>query len=193
MAALHWYITHDGHRLGPFRPPELEQLATAGLLRPTDLLWTEGLSGWMEASRFPALFPPTGQKRYWLSLAGQTRGPYALERIRLAVAARQVTADTPACPEGDTRWAPLGQMTEFRGQSTTANSSQARLVTVSLGAEEAELYLAGKQGDDLAKLISTLLDMKKSYATNPVLVETLTRSIAVLQAKREEAARRPVG
>jgi hypothetical protein len=57
--------------------------------------------------------------------------------------------------------------------------------------EEAELHLAGKQGDLFARLISTLLDLKKTHADNVSLVATLDRSIEVLRTKRTEAAETP--
>jgi hypothetical protein len=35
--------------------------------------------------------------------------------------------------------------------------------------EEAELYLAGKEGDTLARLIARLMDLKRKYAENTTL------------------------
>jgi hypothetical protein len=190
----HWYIAHSGNRLGPFTAAELKLLATAGLLHRTDSVWTDGLKGWVEASRFAALFPSGNQARYWLTVAGKTRGPFPADRIRAALAARQIALDTPACPEGSTEWVALGQLADFRTAApppdlppVSAPASQARLLTGTLDAEEAELYLAGKGGDATAKLISTLISLKKAYANNPILVETLEKSIEVLKARREQA------
>jgi hypothetical protein len=184
----HWYIAHAGQRLGPFTGAELKLLVTSGLLLPADAIWTEGFKDWVEASRFAALFPAANQQRYWLSLAGKTRGPFPADRIRAALAARQqVALDTPACREGTTQWLPLGQIAEFRDSppASGTSSSQGRLLTGSLDAEEAELYLAGKGGDAGAKLISTLMGMKKIYAGNPALVGVLDKSIEVLKGQRE--------
>jgi len=189
-----WYIAHAGHRIGPFSAAELKLLATSGLLKPADSVWTEGLKAWVEASRFAALFPTANQTRYWLTVAGKTRGPFPADRIRAALVARHITADTPACLEGGTEWAPLGQLAEFRAAAAAElpsvpgpGASQAKLLTGTLNAEEAALYLAGKSGDATAKLISTLISLKKAYASNPALVDSLEKSIQVLKARREQA------
>jgi len=101
MAAVHWYIARGGLKVGPFTAADLKQLATFGLLKPSEMLWTEGLSKWVAASTFPALFPAPAEKRYWLALAGKTRGPYAIDQIRAALGSRQVTLDTLAWRRGD--------------------------------------------------------------------------------------------
>jgi hypothetical protein len=190
MAAVHWYVARNGQKVGPFSAAELRQLAAFHLLQRGEMLWTEGLTRWVEASSLAWLFPPDGQKRYWLHIGGKTRGPYAAEQIRAALAARQITPETQACPEDARTWAPLRQATEFRGYNPPpATPSQARLMAGSLDADEAELYLAGRGGDALARLITTLQDLKKAHAANPTLAESLEKSIEVLRARRAEAAR----
>jgi hypothetical protein len=189
-----WYIAHGGNRIGPFSGAELKLLATSGLLKPTDSVWTDGFKGWVEASRLAALFPTAGQTRYWLTVAGKTRGPFPADRIRAALVARQIAADTPACLEGNTNWAPLGQLADFRAAAASAGLppvpdpgvSQPKLLTGTLDAEEAALYLAGKSGDATAKLLSTLISLKKAYATNQALADSLEQSIQVLKARREQ-------
>jgi hypothetical protein len=192
MAAVHWYIARNGQKVGPFTPAELRQLAVVHLLQPNEMVWTEGVTRWVEAGSLPWLFPPAGQKRYWLHLAGQTRGPYAADQIRAALTARQITVETLACPEGGKDWAPLRQAADFQDYTPpVVTPSQARLLSGSLDVEEAELHLAGKQGDLFARLISTLLDLKKTHAENVSLVATLDRSIEVLRTKRAETAETP--
>src|SRR5262249_55110845 len=129
MAAAHWYIARNGQKVGPFTPAELRPMAHFGLLQPAEMIWTEGLAQWVEASTRAWLFPPAGQKRYWLALDGRTRGPYGVEQVRAALAGRQVTPETLACPEDGEQWQPLAQLTEFRGFSPSRVSpSQARLL-----------------------------------------------------------------
>jgi hypothetical protein len=192
MTAVHWYIARNGHKVGPFTAAEMRQMAAFHLLQPQEMVWAEGVTRWVEAASLAWLFPPAGQKRYWLHLSGTTRGPYAADQIRAALAARRVTPETLACAESARDWVPLRQVTEFRDYEPPAvTPSQARLLSGSLDAEEAELYLAGKGGDALARLIATLLDLKKTHAGNPSLVETLERSIAMLQSRRAEAGEAP--
>ena len=50
MANL-WYYTSEGKQMKPVSGAELKQLAASGLLRPTDLVWTEGMPKWVRASR----------------------------------------------------------------------------------------------------------------------------------------------
>lgn len=49
MADL-WHYTHEGKPLGPVPVAELRKLATSGLLKPTDLVWREGMADWVRAS-----------------------------------------------------------------------------------------------------------------------------------------------
>lgn len=54
MAA--YYYQHDGKQLGPVSAGQLMELATAGRLRPDDLVWKEGMPKWVPASRLKGLF-----------------------------------------------------------------------------------------------------------------------------------------
>lgn len=193
MAALRWFIARNKEKVGPFTAWDLRQLAGYGLLKPGEYLWAEGAAKWVEAASVPGLFPASGQKKYWLALAGQTRGPYVPDQIRAGLTTRRFTFDTQACAEGAGAWLPLGQIDEFKDfVPTPVSPSRAQLLTGSLEMEEAEIHLAGKSGDALARLISTLMDLKRNYAHNPKLVESLDASIAALQARRGKP-RRPSG
>src|SRR5438552_10557228 len=90
MTAVQWFVARNGQKVGPFTPGELKQLADAGLLQPSEMIWTEGMSRWVEASQFAVLFPRAGQKRYWLSVGGLSRGPFLVDQVRAAQAGRQV-------------------------------------------------------------------------------------------------------
>jgi hypothetical protein len=187
MVADQWYIAREGQKVGPFMLSQIMQLAELGLLQPSEMLWTDGLSKWVEASAFPALFPRSGQKKFWLSIGGQPRGPYGADQLRASLTAQEITLDTLACPESGKDWQPLARMTEFRDFiAPIISPSQAKLLSGTLDVEEARLHLAGKEGDVIARLISTLMDLRKNYANNPGLAQSLDRSIKVLQARRDE-------
>jgi tetratricopeptide (TPR) repeat protein len=51
-----WYYSRDGHRQGPIADSRLKQLAAAGELLPTDLVWKQGLARWVPASKVRGLF-----------------------------------------------------------------------------------------------------------------------------------------
>ncbi len=53
-----WHYEHDGQQLGPISPEALKQLARAGQITPTDLIWQDGTDRKVPASRAKGLFPP---------------------------------------------------------------------------------------------------------------------------------------
>ena len=57
MSESLWYYTIDRKKLGPVSLDHLRSLAAADELRPTDLVWTDGMPGWIPAKTQPGLFP----------------------------------------------------------------------------------------------------------------------------------------
>ncbi len=57
---MDWYYAEQGQQRGPVAFEELQALAASGRLRPSDLVWREGLPEWVPASTQPGLFaaPP---------------------------------------------------------------------------------------------------------------------------------------
>jgi hypothetical protein len=45
-----WYYSTNNRQMGPVSPEQLRQLANDGLLKPTDLVWTDGMSDWARAA-----------------------------------------------------------------------------------------------------------------------------------------------
>jgi hypothetical protein len=159
------------------------------MLKPGDDVWLEVASKWMAASSVPGLFPPAGEKKFWLAFGGQTHGPFVADQIRAGLNTHQFRLDTAACDDKARAWMPLHRHAEFKDfklDEDPLTPSRAQLLTRSLEFEEAALHLAGKGGDVQARLISSLLDMKRNYAHNTALVENIDYTIAVLRAKREE-------
>lgn len=54
-----WYYTSDGQPRDPVSREELIQLANRGMLKPTDLVWTEGMPKWIRASSAEGIFADT--------------------------------------------------------------------------------------------------------------------------------------
>src|SRR6266404_7689601 len=52
-----YYYSQAGQRCGPVPGEQLKQLAASGHLQPTDLIWKEGMSGWVAAAKVKGLFP----------------------------------------------------------------------------------------------------------------------------------------
>jgi hypothetical protein len=57
-----WYYAKNGQQKGPISPAELKKLATSGEIAPTDLVFQEGGTQWVEASTVKGLFPAGGAK-----------------------------------------------------------------------------------------------------------------------------------
>ena len=54
--ASQWYVARDKKKSGPFSSDQLNQLASAGRLLPTDRVWKEGMTSWVLASKVSGLF-----------------------------------------------------------------------------------------------------------------------------------------
>jgi hypothetical protein len=54
--AAEWYYTTNKQQMGPVSWEELCQLASKALLKPDDLVWTEGMPEWVKAVRQQGLF-----------------------------------------------------------------------------------------------------------------------------------------
>jgi GYF domain 2/Protein of unknown function (DUF2628) len=49
-----WFVHVGGKNYGPYSRPDIERMATSGRVRPSDLLYPEGGSAWVEAQHEPA-------------------------------------------------------------------------------------------------------------------------------------------
>lgn len=52
-----WYYSVNDTRRGPMTITQLKSLVESAVLRPNDLVWREGMPGWVEAGTIPELFP----------------------------------------------------------------------------------------------------------------------------------------
>jgi hypothetical protein len=52
-----YYYSQAGQRCGPVPGEQLKQLAASGQLQPSDLIWKEGMPGWVAAAKVKGLFP----------------------------------------------------------------------------------------------------------------------------------------
>jgi hypothetical protein len=189
MASERWFIARNKEKVGPFSASDLKQLARHGVLRTDEHVWLQGAGKWIEAGSLPGLFPQAGEKKYWVSLAGQARGPFVAAQVRAGLNAHQFGLETQACADDVRQWMPLGRLPEFsdfKFETVALTPSRAQVMVSALEFDEAAIHLAGKSGDATAKLISTLLDMKRNCANNPGLVESLEATVAILRARREE-------
>ncbi len=52
-----WYYTQNGQQMGPVSDDDLRRLAGSGALKPTELVWKEGMANWTSAASVRGLFP----------------------------------------------------------------------------------------------------------------------------------------
>ncbi len=52
-----WFFSKGGQQLGPVSSEQLKQLAASDQLQPSDLVWKDGMSQWIEARKITGLFP----------------------------------------------------------------------------------------------------------------------------------------
>lgn len=52
-----WYVGRSGQKTGPYSTEQLRQLAAAGQLVASDLLWKEGLQAWVPMTQVKGLLP----------------------------------------------------------------------------------------------------------------------------------------
>ena len=53
-----WYYAMGDEKHGPVTAEQLRALARSGELAPTDLVWTDGMGDWRQASSVKDLLPP---------------------------------------------------------------------------------------------------------------------------------------
>lgn len=56
--AAQWYYAHQGQQVGPVGDEQVRGLVASGVLKPTDLVWSEGLPAWTPANQVPGLLAP---------------------------------------------------------------------------------------------------------------------------------------
>jgi hypothetical protein len=56
--AIEWYLARDGRQHGPVTEVELGKIIELGYLRPTDLVWRQGMAEWALAETVLDLTPP---------------------------------------------------------------------------------------------------------------------------------------
>jgi hypothetical protein len=58
--SANWYHSKNGAPVGPVAFEHLQQLARAGQLYGTDMVWNEGMPDWVTAETVPGLMPQAG-------------------------------------------------------------------------------------------------------------------------------------
>ncbi|MCA9092576.1 MAG: RDD family protein [Planctomycetaceae bacterium] len=63
MSESKWYVAIDGKQRGPISSLDLRKLVKLKRLKPSDLIWKEGLHDWVEAGSIQGLFSPVSSSK----------------------------------------------------------------------------------------------------------------------------------
>ena len=116
-----WFYSKSGQQLGPIPSEQLKQLATAGQLQPSDLVWKDGMGQWVESRKIKGLFPaqpmssPQGPPnspqpeatppQWFFSNAGQQRGPVSAEQLKQLAGEGRLLPSDLVWKDGMGQWA----------------------------------------------------------------------------------------
>lgn len=56
--SMQWHVSREREHLGPFNWEEFVLMLDAGTIKPGDLIWAEGLDGWIRADQINGLIIP---------------------------------------------------------------------------------------------------------------------------------------
>jgi hypothetical protein len=128
---IEWFYVRDGQQRGPVPISQLKQLATGGQLRPTDLVWRDGMPEKVPAQSVKGLFASC---------------------VPAAVAQAPRAPSTSARPAAPTPRQPLAAAPAAAPQITPGSSSRHLLVTATcvgiavVGTAAATVYFLGLRG-----------------------------------------------
>jgi hypothetical protein len=89
MATTEWHYTLNGQPVAdPVNAAQLKQLASSGKLKPTDLVWQDGMLEWAPAASVKGLFPPD-------KILGDSSAAPAVSNAKTAVAHKTVKIRPP--------------------------------------------------------------------------------------------------
>ncbi len=89
-----WYYTSEGKQMDPVPLGELRALAKEGTLKPTDMVWKDGMPRWVRASSATELFPDPSS-----SLDHLFNVPSASDKNTASAAPAPSNANTPSKEE----------------------------------------------------------------------------------------------
>jgi hypothetical protein len=109
-----WYYTTEGKQMDPVSMKELKRLVGDGTLKPTDMVWKEGMARWIRASSVKELFPdPISALDHYFSSSQEPvkkdAGPTSVTAAPGAASSPVPTStgkSTPAAPAEDEDDAP---------------------------------------------------------------------------------------
>jgi hypothetical protein len=75
--AAEWYYTTNKQQMGPVSWDELRELAEVGILKPHDMVWSEGMDEWVKAINQSGLFADGDEEGVTASPKGKKKSSYS--------------------------------------------------------------------------------------------------------------------
>ncbi len=75
--AAEWYYTTNKQQMGPVSWDELRELAEVGILKPHDMVWSDGMDEWVKAINQSGLFADGDEAGVTASPKGKKRSSYS--------------------------------------------------------------------------------------------------------------------
>jgi len=121
MAEL-WYYTNEGKQMDAVTMKELKRLVGDGTLKPTDMVWKEGMPRWIRASSVKELFPdPSAALDKFFTSSASTSG--SSTQPITSVAAGKSSAGAPA-PEAVTDKKPASAPVEKKKGKSSSDDDE---------------------------------------------------------------------
>ena len=124
QTATEWYYVQNGQRTGPVSKQQLTQLASGGQLRPTDLVWKQGMSQWVPLNQAISLSPPDPNAPPPIPIAAQPQGA-SLLAYRIALVLAAVVVFLP--------WVVASGSVSFMGHQSSGTSTLANGIQTTWG------------------------------------------------------------
>jgi GYF domain 2 len=75
--SMEWYYTTNKQQMGPVSWDELRELAEVGILKPHDMVWSEGMDEWVKAINQSGLFADGDEAGVTASPTGKKKSSYS--------------------------------------------------------------------------------------------------------------------
>lgn len=123
-----WYYTSEGVQQDPVSIRELKQLVGEGTLKPTDMVWKEGMPRWIRASSLKELFPDPGAAldKFFTGTADPSKPAAPAMNVSMPGTAGSASSSSTAVSSAGSKPMPAAADTSEKKKSTSASNDDDR-------------------------------------------------------------------
>lgn len=120
-----WYYTTEGKQMDAVAIKELKRLVGDGTLKPTDMVWKEGMPRWIRASSVTELFPdPTSALDQFFTSTQEAEKKEALAKASGVTAPAKSGTTAPMPASSNNGSAPPAQELQGKRRKTSASEAE---------------------------------------------------------------------